>query len=174
MLTIINIFQFGISPTGIYKNGNGVVSYDPNTGKVTSNGSYGTKGQQHYGDYLYADTLHWMNEGWIDYIMPQIYWERGNSHGDFNKVFTWWNQVASYLPVNFYVGIGLYRATEAWGTDPYELSAQLGIIENSTDGEGYSIYSYRRFNESGAPATQLNNAYEGSNCIVRSQEFYQP
>ncbi|HHV33209.1 MAG TPA: hypothetical protein GXX71_00740, partial [Acholeplasma sp.] len=103
------------------------------------------------------------NEGWIDYIMPQIYWERGNSHGDFNKVFTWWNQVASYLPVNFYVGIGLYRATEAWGTDPYELSAQLGIIENSTDGEGYSIYSYRRFNESGAPATQLNNAYEGSN-----------
>ncbi|MFA7612316.1 MAG: InlB B-repeat-containing protein [Acholeplasmataceae bacterium] len=155
--------QFGISPTGIYKNGNGVVSYDPNTGKVTSNGSYGTLGLQHGREDLCSDTLHWMNEGWIDYIMPQIYWERGNSHGDFNKVFTWWNQVASYLPVNFYVGIGLYRATEAWGTDPYELSAQLGIIENSTDGEGYSIYSYRRFNESGAPATQLNNAYEGSN-----------
>ena len=44
--------------------------------------------------------------------MPQIYWERGNSHGDFNKVFTWWDQVARYLDVNLYVGIGLYRATE--------------------------------------------------------------
>src|SRR5690554_3555496 len=151
--------QFGISPTGIYKNGNGQVYYQ--NGKVVSNGS-ATTGQQHGKSYLCADTLHWMNEGWIDYIMPQIYWHRGNSAADFDIVLNWWNEVASYLDINLYIGLGLYRASEEWGQNNYELSEQLTLIENASIANGYSMYSYRRFNDTQQAITQMNNAYNAA------------
>src|SRR5690606_2651549 len=67
--------QFGIAPTGIYKNGNGVVTYDANGNAITTGSA--TNGQAHYSSYLFADSLKWINEGWIDYMMPQSYWAIG-------------------------------------------------------------------------------------------------
>ena len=43
--------QFGISPTGIYKNGDGKVTYDKDNNAVTT-GSL-TNGQEHYASYLF-------------------------------------------------------------------------------------------------------------------------
>ena len=54
--------RFGISPFGIWRN----QSSD-------SRGSR-TSGLQNY-DALYADVLLWEEEGWIDYLLPQLYWE---------------------------------------------------------------------------------------------------
>src|SRR5690606_4555901 len=52
--------QFGISPTGIYKNGDGNVTYD-NQGKPITTGSQ-TSGQTHYSSYLFADSVKWISE----------------------------------------------------------------------------------------------------------------
>ena len=66
------VHQFSLDITNIiYKNGNGVVTYDANGNPITTGSS--TTGFQHYGDYLYADTLKWAINGWIDYLMPQTY-----------------------------------------------------------------------------------------------------
>ena len=103
-----------------------------------------------------------MNEGWLDYIMPQIYWERTNSAAPYKTVLDWWNEVCSYLDVNLYVGLGLYRSDEVWGNDSYELSAQMTLIENSTDAQGYSIFSYKHFKDVGTSSLfgiQMNNAF---------------
>ena len=54
--------QFGISPFGVWKNN----STDPL-------GSDTKAGQTTYED-LYADPLLWMKMGWIDYLVPQVYW----------------------------------------------------------------------------------------------------
>ena len=73
--------QLGISPTGIYKNASrrgfayGIGStdyYDANGNFITSGSN--TAGFQHSGDYLYADTKKWIDNEWIDYILPQTYW----------------------------------------------------------------------------------------------------
>ena len=154
--------QFGISPTGIWKNGDGAVSYDSN-GKPITTGSK-TSGQAHYGDYLYADTLKWISEGWLDYILPQVYWARDLSAAPFNTVLSWWNRVVQYLDVNLYTGIGLYKADEAggagWYTNSYEMNAQYNIIENDLKNvKGYSIYSFRH----------LKRAYNGDNDRVGQQ-----
>ena len=53
--------KFGVSPFGIYRNK-----------KSDPNGS-DTRGLQNYDD-LYADVLLWINNGWVDYCVPQIYW----------------------------------------------------------------------------------------------------
>lgn len=141
--------QFGISPTGIYKNGNGIVKYDSLGNAITSGSE--TNGQEHYEYYLYCDSLRWINEGWIDYILPQSYWSFEQSNANFSKVTSWWNKVAANKKINLYSGIGLYKCNEVdtfgWlNEDGNELFNQLNFINNeefSNNIDGVSIYNFR-------------------------------
>ncbi len=168
--------QFGISPTGIYRNGNGVVTYDALGNPITTGSQ--TTGQQHYGDYLYADTLYWIKQGWLDYIMPQVYWARDLSAAPFLNVLSWWDKVVRYLDVNLYTGIGLYKALESsgagWYTNSNEMNAQFNIIENDLNNVlGYSIYSFRHLKmayngDTSRVGQQVTNAYEGANAYRKN------
>jgi len=40
-------------------------------------------------DALYADAKLWLNNGWLDYMSPQLYWKIGGPQ-DFDKLLTWW------------------------------------------------------------------------------------
>lgn len=71
--------KFGISPFGIYRN------------KASWEGGSETNGTQCYDD-LYADVLFWAKCGWIDYVMPQIYWEIGHPTADYTTLVEWWNE----------------------------------------------------------------------------------
>ena len=66
--------KFGISPFGIYRN-------SP-TGQNCKEGS-ATAGTQNYDD-LYADIVYWVKQGWIDYNIPQIYWNLGTKVADYS------------------------------------------------------------------------------------------
>ena len=70
--------KVGISPFGIYRN----QKNDPNGSR--------TNGLQNYDD-LYADILLWDEKGWMDYCVPQIYWEIGNKAADYDELIHWWN-----------------------------------------------------------------------------------
>ncbi len=63
--------RFGISPFGVWRNR----SDDPN-------GSPGIRGTTSFDD-LYADVYKWLSQNWIDYVIPQLYWEQGNRYADF-------------------------------------------------------------------------------------------
>ena len=78
--------KVGISPFGIYRNS-----------RSSSIGSK-TNGLQNYDD-LYADVLLWVNNGWLDYCVPQIYWEIGNKAADYDTLIRWWNQYAGKRPL---------------------------------------------------------------------------
>lgn len=78
--------KVGISPFGIYRNRN------------TSYMGSQTNGLQNYDD-LYADVLMWVNNGWLDYCVPQIYWEIGHKSADYDTLIKWWNQYASARPL---------------------------------------------------------------------------
>lgn len=79
--------KFGVSPFGIYRN----LKSDPVRGSNTS-------GLQNYDD-LYADVLKWVDEGWIDYNIPQVYWEIGNRVADYSTLLRWWSEFASNRPL---------------------------------------------------------------------------
>ena len=86
--------KFGVSPFGIYRNQ-----------RSWAEGS-ATNGLQNYDD-LYADVLLWVNEGWVDYNIPQIYWEIGNKAADYDTLIRWWSQHAHARPL--YVGQDVER-----------------------------------------------------------------
>ncbi len=92
--------RFGISPFGIYRNK-----------KSTPDGSGSeTNGLQNYDD-LYADVLHWVQQGWIDYNAPQIYWEIGHPAADYITLIRWWDQHAYDRPL--YIGQDVDRTMKA-------------------------------------------------------------
>lgn len=80
--------KFGVSPFGIYHNA-----------KPGSNlpGSE-TAGLQNYDD-LYADVLYWIQQGWVDYTVPQLYWEIGHKTADYDRLVRWWARFAAQRPL---------------------------------------------------------------------------
>ena len=97
--------KFGVSPFGIYRNR-----------KNDPNGS-NTNGLQNYDD-LYADVLLWANNGWIDYCVPQLYWEIGHKVADYDELIRWWNKHCSQVPL--YIGEDIERTVKH--ADPYNSS----------------------------------------------------
>ena len=136
--------QLGISPTGVYANGAGDVSFD-SAGNVHSSGSR-TSGYSHSGAPLYADTLDWINNEWIDYICPQTYHAITNGAVPFCEITNWWNQVMARTNVNLYVSMGLYMrggsGNASWSyndLEPYHQIMYMNTLENC---RGMSVYSY--------------------------------
>lgn len=89
--------RFGISPFGIYRNK-----------RNDTNGS-DTNGLENYGD-LYADIKLWVEKGWIDYNMPQLYWEIGHERADYTTLLRWWNAHNFGQPL--YIGQDLKRSID--------------------------------------------------------------
>lgn len=106
--------KFGVSPFGIYRNN-----------PTMENTKYGsaTKGLQNYDD-LYADVLLWQKEGWVDYMVPQIYWNVGTQVADYDILCKWWNDHCNNRPL--IIGQDIDRTVK--GTDPYDSrSHQMNI-----------------------------------------------
>ncbi len=132
--------KLGISPFGIWRN----KSKDPE-------GSATTGGISNYDD-LYADVLLWMQKGWIDYLMPQLYWEHNHRVASFNELMPWW--YGHCYKRHIYYGLGLYRMTTArsgvW-KDVNELLWQLRDIRKQCPNTGYCFFSATSFNNIKAP-----------------------
>ena len=90
--------KFGVSPFGIYRNE-----------KSWEHGSK-TNGLQCY-DELNADVLFWIEQGWVDYCIPQVYWEIGHPAADYEELVAWWAKHASARPL--YIGQDVVRTVNA-------------------------------------------------------------
>ena len=138
--------QLGIAPTGIYKNGNGKVTYNSD-GSITTTGS-NTNGQTHYSSYLFCDTVKWIRNEWIDYICPQSYWAFTHSSAGYADVVDWWDKVVEGTHVNLYTGMGIYMSTDysstSWASEAYEASNQVLYNTKFNNVKGTCIYVYNR------------------------------
>jgi len=127
------LMKFGISPFGVWRN----KSQD-------SLGSDTRAGQTNYDD-LYADILLWLSEGWIDYVVPQLYWERGHKLCDYDTLLAWWNEHT--YGRQLFIGHGVYRAgsNAAWrNKDELPMEIQKLREYETTDGSVY--FSSKNFN----------------------------
>lgn len=122
--------KLGISPFGVWRN----QSKDPI-------GSPTRGGQTCYDD-LYADVRLWQEKGWIDYLMPQLYWEHNHKLVAFEILQPWWQSHAYERHV--YYGLGLYRmlppAKGVW-LSANELLWQIRDTRSLAPGSGYALYS---------------------------------
>jgi uncharacterized lipoprotein YddW (UPF0748 family) len=108
--------KFGVSPFGIWRN----KASDPLGSETNGTESYSAN---------FADTRKWVKEGWLDYIVPQVYWHIGLPVANYAKLVPWWNDVVAGTDVHLYIGQANYKvnaqpAFPEW-QDPIEISKHL-------------------------------------------------
>ena len=132
--------KVGVSPFGIYRNQ-----------KSHADGS-ATNGLQNYDD-LYADILLWVKNGWVDYNVPQIYWEIGNRAADYQELIRWWDSHATNRPL--YIGEDIERTVK------YSQQEQkMRLYTECPHVEGTVLwYAKAAVDNVGGYATQLQQRY---------------
>ncbi len=103
--------EFGISPFGVWRN----IAKD-------SLGSETRAGQTNYDD-LFADILLWQKKGWIDYVVPQIYWHIGFDLADYSVLSGWWSRNA--YGTRLYIGQAPYRISQKAEAREWRSSKQI-------------------------------------------------
>ncbi len=128
--------KFGISPFGVWRN------------KAEDPAGSDTKAAATNYDHLYADVIKWQRNNWIDYLLPQIYWQIGHPQADFKMLANWWKDHAYYRAM--YIGHAVYKIdskseTAAW-TKPEEIPAQIRMLRTIPGLNGSAFYSIKHFN----------------------------
>ena len=100
----------------------------------------------------YVDIDTWVSQnGYVDYLMPQIYWGFTNEVAPFDKVTDAWCILMENSPVKLYIGLQLYRmgSTEPGQSDEKELQKtsllkkELSYLKKQKKIEGYCLFSYQ-------------------------------
>lgn len=141
--------RFGISPFGVWRN----KSQD-------SLGSDTRAGQTNYDD-LYADILLWLEEGYIDYVVPQLYWEHGHRAAPYEVLVDWWSK--NSYGKHCYIGLGIYKAgsNTRW-KDTNIIPEQIRDARKHSNIQGQVYFSSRSFfnNPNGWNDSLRNNYYK--------------
>lgn len=112
--------RFGISPFGIYRN-------EASTADRSGSKTYGL---QNYDD-LYADVLLWLENRWIDYVIPQIYWEIGHKSADYLTLTNWWGRQKLGI-AHLYIGQDVKRTMDA-----RQLTEKLELERSNSQGHAW-------------------------------------
>ena len=140
--------KFGVSPFGIYRN----KSVSP----IGSN----TKGLQNYDD-LYADVLLWVNNGWVDYCVPQIYWQIGHPTADYEELARWWDKYAGKRPL--FIGEDVERTVkyaDPQNPNSHQLNAKRRLHNTLPHVNGTVLWYAKNFCDNiGNYATAMRNGY---------------
>lgn len=119
--------KVGISPFGIWRPGHpeGVTGFD----------QY---------DQIYADARLWLQEGWLDYFTPQIYWAVDSQGQPYGRLLDWWageNTAARHLwPGNFTSRV-IPAGGASWGPD--EIVRQVRLTREQAGATGNVHFSMR-------------------------------
>ncbi len=124
----------GISPFGIWRPGH----------------PKGTVGFDQYAS-LYADARKWQQEGWLDYLTPQIYWQVDSKGQSYPKLLAWWheqNVKGRHLwPGNFTSKVrrdaGVEETKEQWSAE--ELIRQIEATRAQPGATGNVHFSMKAF-----------------------------
>ncbi|MCL1989869.1 MAG: family 10 glycosylhydrolase [Defluviitaleaceae bacterium] len=124
--------EFGISPFGIWAS-----EEEAPGGSKTSPIQLSSLDE-------YVNSKLWVQAGWLDYIVPQVYWAFDDPLSPFDIVAQWWNDITANTKTKLYIGLGLYLYEEdqMW-QDPNEIIRQITFIRNLPHVSGFVFFTYR-------------------------------
>jgi len=141
--------KFGVSPFGIWQNQSS-----------SSEGSNSRGFEAYSGNY--ADSRKWVQEGWVDYIAPQVYWSMGNNgSASYTNLVPWWSKNVSEQ--HLYIGQGIYKInSDAYWRKPLETSNQIKFNRTFSNVNGSILFSAKtlRNNPNGVSNTLSENVYQ--------------
>lgn len=109
--------KFGISPFGIWRPG-----YPEQI-----------RGMDAY-ERIFADSKKWLNNGWMDYFSPQLYWQINEKAQSFPVLLKWWTLQNSKKRI---IAPGLNTARVGKGWESNEIIEQIRITRKTSDVSGH-------------------------------------
>lgn len=142
--------RLGISPFGIWRN----KSSDPRGSE--------TNGLQNY-DALYADVLLWTEKGWVDYMLPQLYWALDHPRASSEKLAYWWDKNANGRHMYFGqdVKVTMDKPDIAPSKNPTQLDHKIQLSRSLKNVQGNCWW----------PGYTITSNYKGvADSLARNQE----
>ena len=137
--------KFGLSPFGIYRPNHpaSIQGFDPYA-------------------VLYADARLWLNEGWIDYWSPQLYWPTTQIPQSFPVLLGWWVQ-ENKRQRHLWPGLFTSRVRDSLGVRENfsQIMIERGFVP---DNPGHIHFSFKAF---------LRDSL-GLNATLKSGPYQQP
>ncbi len=118
------LVRVGVSPFGL-----GRADRRPN----------GVTGFSQY-DEIYADVELWLEQGWLDYLAPQLYWPRSSPGQPFGTLLDYWH---TQNPKGRHIWPGLFTSRTGM-SDPWpavEITSQIQLLRTCGDNSGHAHFS---------------------------------
>lgn len=124
--------KVGISPFGLWRPGHPepICCFDPY-------------------EQIFADSKTWLQNGWLDYFTPQLYWAVDSVRQSFPVLLRWWveqNVKQRHMWPGMFtskVGQQAARPTESWKVE--EIQRQIAITRAQPGATGHVHFSMRAF-----------------------------
>lgn len=140
--------KFGVSPFGIWRNRSSSPEGSNSRGFEAFSGNF-------------SDSRKWVQEGWVDYIAPQVYWSMGSTTANYAQLVSWWSDNVS--EPHLYIGHGVYKVnSDSHWKRPLEVPNQVRYNRSFENVHGSILFSAK---------TLRNNPNRF--CDALCQEVYQ-
>jgi uncharacterized lipoprotein YddW (UPF0748 family) len=140
---------YGISPFGIWQ-------------PVPEKGIRGFNAYAH----LYADARKWLQDGTVDYLAPQLYWETARDGLSFPVLLDWWKE-QNIKHRYVWPGVAAYQigSTPTFTTD--EIDSQIDVTRGSPETTGAIYFSFRSLrHDMGGIQQRLSNDIYKRDAII--------
>ncbi len=145
--------KVGISPFGIWRPGNPT----------------GISGLDAYAS-IYADSRKWLQQGWVDYLAPQLYWAITPPPQSYTALLDWW-LAQSTAGRHVWPGLATYRVQD--GTSSQfsltEIPDQIRATRQRTTGTGNLLYNATwTLKKNGLATTLSSDLYKDAALVPAS------
>ena len=144
--------KVGMSPFGIWRPGNppGIIGLD----------AYAS---------IYADSRKWLQQGWVDYFAPQLYWAITPPQQSYPALLDWWI-AQNIMGRHIWPALAVYKSNsgQAGAFTMQEIPDQIRLTRTRPAGTGHILYNttwtFKR--NSGLTATTLAAELYQSRALV--------
>ena len=120
---------------------------------------------------LYADAKKWLEDGTVDYLAPQLYWETARRAQSFPILFDWWK---GKNPKRRHVwpGIASYRIGSTETFTAGEIASQIALTRNASETRGSIQFSFKSVrNDMGGIQSKLRDEVFKHGAIVPRSDW---
>jgi uncharacterized lipoprotein YddW (UPF0748 family) len=137
--------KVGISPFGIWRPGNPT----------------GISGLDAYAS-IYADSRKWLQNGWVDYLAPQLYWAIAPPQQSYTVLLDWW-LAQNTMGRHVWPGLATYRVQDGTSSafSLTEIPDQIRATRQRPGGTGNLLYNTTwTLKKNGLAATLASDLYK--------------
>jgi uncharacterized lipoprotein YddW (UPF0748 family) len=120
---------------------------------------------------LYADSRKWLQDGTVDYLAPQLYWETARKEQSFPVLLDWWksqNQKKRHI----WTGVATYRIGSNANFTVEEIANQIKLTEQSPETRGAILYNFKSLrNDTGGIQKILGETVYAKDALIPQSDW---